>query len=99
MAFKCKNVVPSQFFTRMISIEKRQKFEKYLATAFVRSNTFMRWCPKAGCDRVVKYHRKGMKSIVCECGHVFCFGCGLDCHDPSPCQSVVEWGKKKYQRQ
>ncbi|KAJ3106590.1 hypothetical protein HDU97_005955 [Phlyctochytrium planicorne] len=33
-------------------------------------------------------------TVVCKCGHTFCFGCGLPDHQPSICKIVKRWLKK-----
>ena len=95
--FKCKNIVPGAFFQRMVDKNQRKKLEGYLATAFVRTNTYLKWCPGPGCDKAVEYHKTvnaGMKSVQCTCGFLFCFGCGGCSHDPSPCDVVAKWNSK-----
>jgi ariadne-1 len=89
-AFKCKLVVPGPLFSRLLSEDKRAKFTQWLAVAFIRGNNCMRWCPKPGCDKAVEYRggATGLKTVECVCGYEFCFSCGVEAHDPSPCKAV-----------
>lgn len=32
--------------------------------------------------------------IVCKCGHIFCFGCGANWHEPVLCKFQKKWTEK-----
>lgn len=34
------------------------------------------------------------RPVVCKCGHVFCFECGENWHDPVLCRFLKKWIKK-----
>jgi ariadne-1 len=93
-SYECKEIVPQEFFQRNITKEQRTRVEEWMTNAFVKLNARIKWCPRPGCDRAVEYGKLGMKTVTCECGFQFCFGCGNEAHDPAPCKAVVEWLKK-----
>jgi ariadne-1 len=94
MQYECKELVPQDFFQRNVSKEQRVRVEEWMTNAFVKLNARIRWCPRIGCDKAVEYGKTGMKTVTCECGNQFCFGCGSEAHDPAPCKAVLEWLKK-----
>jgi hypothetical protein len=71
---------------RNVSKEQRVRVEEWMTNAFVKLNARIKWCPRVGCDKAVEYGKLGMKTVTCECGHQFCFGCGNEAHDPAPCK-------------
>jgi len=94
-AYKCKELVPVEFFQKHISKDQREKLEDWLNTLYIRFNAFVKWCPRAGCGRAVEYKKSAnMKTVQCECGFKFCFGCGNEAHEPAPCKSVLKWLKQ-----
>jgi len=95
LKLKCKETVPPSFVLKMLSDQKkRDKFQEWQAVAFVKQNTTFKWCPRPGCDKAVEYKRKGAKKVTCACGYSFCFGCGLEDHEPAPCENVQTWMAK-----
>lgn len=60
----------------------------------------MRWCPAPNCQNAIECHVSARKlrtvvpSVVCDCGHPFCFGCGQASHAPAICPLVKQWIKK-----
>jgi len=95
LKLKCKETVPPGFVLKTLSDQKkRDKFQEWQAVAFVKQNTTFKWCPRPGCDKAVEYKKKGAKKVTCACGYSFCFGCGLEDHDPAPCENVQTWMAK-----
>eukprot|EP00457_Paulinella_chromatophora_P002413 gb/GEZN01002418.1/.p1 GENE.gb/GEZN01002418.1/~~gb/GEZN01002418.1/.p1 ORF type:complete len:669 (-),score=121.03 gb/GEZN01002418.1/:187-2193(-) len=91
---KCHELMPPYFLAERLEPEKKQKFEHWLRLAFVKQNVYIKWCPRAGCDKAVEYKKKGMKRVQCACSYTFCFGCGMEDHEPSPCTAMREWMAK-----
>lgn len=50
-----------------------------------------RTCPTSGCQFVCKYPKGIARDIVCPSGHIFCFACGQEGHNPASCADVVKW--------
>jgi len=89
---KCHETVPPMYIMKNLDAKKRAKFEEWQAAAFVKQTQYIKWCPRAGCDRAVEYRGKqGMKKVTCMCGYSFCFGCGSEDHEPCPCDNAREW--------
>jgi hypothetical protein len=58
----------------------------------------LKWCPAPNCEFAVSCKAKNLEQIVptvvCHCGHRFCFGCSLKDHQPAICRIVKLWLKK-----
>lgn len=54
----------------------------------------MRWCPSADCTYAIKVQYVEARPVICKCGHVFCFECGENWHDPVQCRLLKKWIKK-----
>jgi len=93
-SYECKEIVPQEFFQRHVTKDQRTRVQEWMTNAFVKLNARIKWCPRVGCDKAVEYGKTGMKTVTCECGYQFCFGCGNEAHDPAPCKAVIEWLKK-----
>lgn len=54
----------------------------------------LRWCPSADCSHAVKVIYVESRPVACKCGHIFCFECGENWHDPVLCRFLKKWIKK-----
>uniref|UniRef100_A0A672KH75 RBR-type E3 ubiquitin transferase n=1 Tax=Sinocyclocheilus grahami TaxID=75366 RepID=A0A672KH75_SINGR len=78
-------------------------------TAFVENNPAIRWCPRAGCDRAVRLAGQGQgastsdplsfprlqaPAVDCGKGHLFCWECQGEAHEPCDCQTWKMWLQK-----
>lgn len=76
------------------------RYQVLLNRTFVDDKENLRWCPAPNCENCVDcaIRPKDLKTVVptvtCNCGHHFCFGCGLNDHQPCPCALVKKWIKK-----
>ncbi|KAA0155086.1 hypothetical protein FNF31_06154 [Cafeteria roenbergensis] len=50
-----------------------------------------RTCPASDCHFVCKYPKGIARDIICPSGHIFCFGCGEDGHNPASCSDAAKW--------
>ena len=57
-------------------------------------NKFLRWCPAPECKNAVLTEGAKLDYVSCTCGFRFCFGCGLDEHQPLECELLQKWLKK-----
>jgi ariadne-1 len=76
------------------------RYEELLNRTYVDDKQNLRWCPAPECEYAVdcpirqnELH-KVVPTVVCNCSHRFCFGCGLHDHQPCPCSLVKKWLKK-----
>ena len=97
---KCKLVIDEDTMSQLLSPELMHRYRILLDRTYVDDNPHVRWCPAPDCDMAVEcaVTRKQLYTIIptvrCNCGHAFCFGCGLDGHQPVICAVVRLWLKK-----
>ncbi|KAJ1983073.1 hypothetical protein H4R34_001495 [Dimargaris verticillata] len=97
---KCSTLVDEPSVAMLVSPGVYRRYEGLLLRSFVDENDAMRWCPAPGCEYVVECHtpHSALTSIVptvrCQCGHLFCFGCGLSDHQPCICVLAKRWLRK-----
>lgn len=72
----------------------RTKYQQLITNSFVECNRLLRWCPSADCSYAVKVQYVDARPVECKCGHVFCFECGEQWHDPVQCRLLRRWIKK-----
>lgn len=76
------------------------RYKRLLNRAYVDDSPSLRWCPAPDCTYAVQCHVpvKSLETVVpsvrCACGNLFCFGCGLEHHQPCICRLVKLWLKK-----
>ncbi|EIE88329.1 hypothetical protein RO3G_13040 [Rhizopus delemar RA 99-880] len=76
------------------------KYRELLNRTFVDDNDFLRWCPAPDCEYAIECNIPStsltsvVPSVECKCSLRFCFGCGLDDHQPCICVLVKKWLKK-----
>lgn len=75
-------------------------YKTLLNRTYVDDSAILRWCPAPNCQNAIECHVSARKlrtvvpSVVCDCGHHFCFGCGNPSHAPAICPLVKQWIKK-----
>jgi hypothetical protein len=72
----------------------RTKYQQLITNSFVECNRLLRWCPSADCSYAVKVQYVEARPVECKCGHVFCFECGEQWHEPVQCRLLRKWIKK-----
>lgn len=72
----------------------RTKYQQLITNSFVECNRLLRWCPSADCSYAVKVQYVDARPVECKCGHIFCFECGEQWHDPVQCRLLRKWIKK-----
>ena len=96
----CKLVVDQDTMSKLLPPALLERYRLLLDRAYVDDNNTLRWCPAPDCEMAVECHvtqkqlRTTVPSVRCECGHWFCFGCGLAAHQPVICAIVRLWLKK-----
>ncbi|KAI9322880.1 hypothetical protein BX666DRAFT_1899160 [Dichotomocladium elegans] len=97
---ECNVIVDEKTVESLMDPETSKKYRTLLNRTFVDDNDFLRWCPAPDCEYAVECHvpSTSLTSIVptveCQCSCRFCFGCGLDDHQPALCAIVKKWLKK-----
>jgi len=91
---KCQVIVPRSYFKYFLKDDPAAlgKYNKWVRDSFVEKNRHITWCPNNACHKVVEYSKDNHdKEIPCECGHTFCFKCGLGAHQPVPCDLAARF--------
>ena len=93
---QCATVVPPELLEGCLDDERRRRLRRFRVENYVSFNKELRWCPGAGCDKVV---RAGpcVGSVKCApngCGAAFCMRCGEEAHAPSDCALLSQWTEK-----
>jgi len=94
-AHGCDILVDDMTVMKLVSDPKvKLKYQQHITNSFVDCNLLMRWCPAADCIYAAKVSYSDAKPVECKCGHLFCFSCGNNWHDPVKCFYLKKWIKK-----
>ncbi|XP_076122101.1 ankyrin repeat and IBR domain-containing protein 1 [Alosa pseudoharengus] len=108
-AFECFQLVPVEVIESVVSREMDKRYLQFDIKAFVENNPAIRWCPWAGCDRAVRLSIQGpgasnsnpfsypllqAPAVDCGRGHLFCWECQGQAHEPCDCQTWKMWLQK-----
>ena len=79
-------------------LERFERLRRFRLENFVTSSKDLRWCPGAGCDKIVR-SGAACTSVKCTvanggCGAAFCVRCGEEAHQPAGCPALAEWAEK-----
>ncbi|ORX55054.1 hypothetical protein DM01DRAFT_1030428 [Hesseltinella vesiculosa] len=97
---KCNVIVDEATVQRIVAERTMIRYRELLNRTFVDDIDHLRWCPAPDCEYAIECHvpSTSLTSIVptvqCNCGDVFCFGCGYPDHQPAICAIVKKWMKK-----
>lgn len=76
------------------------RYKTLLNRTYVDDSASLRWCPAPNCEYAIhcrvtpRQLDSIIPTVVCSCGHTFCFGCGEADHRPCCCPIVKRWLKK-----
>jgi Ariadne domain/IBR domain, a half RING-finger domain len=76
------------------------RYKTLLTRTYVDDKDNLKWCPAPNCEFAIDCGVKArdlskiVPTVHCSCKHSFCFGCGLNDHQPPPCSLVKMWMKK-----
>ncbi|XP_051949253.1 ankyrin repeat and IBR domain-containing protein 1-like isoform X1 [Xyrauchen texanus] len=106
-AYDCFQLVPVEVIESVVSREMDKRYLQFDIKAFVDNNPAIRWCPVARCERAVRLTRPGpgasdplsfplLKAPAVDCGkgHLFCWECLCDAHEPCDCETWKMWLQK-----
>ncbi|XP_005728455.1 ankyrin repeat and IBR domain-containing protein 1-like isoform X2 [Pundamilia nyererei] len=106
-AYECYQLVPVHVIESVVSREMDQRYLQFDIKAFVENNPSIRWCPAARCERAVRLTRPGpgdtdpssfpllpSPAVDCGKGHLFCWECLGEAHEPCDCQMWRNWLQK-----
>jgi ariadne-1 len=87
---RCPLIVPGSIFEQFLEPSDYQRYQQLWTLSFVNDNKATVWCPKAGCELCVGFSSR-KATVACACGHVFCFSCSADAHEPATCAMAKAW--------
>uniref|UniRef100_A0A8C7X6H0 Ankyrin repeat and IBR domain-containing protein 1 n=1 Tax=Oryzias sinensis TaxID=183150 RepID=A0A8C7X6H0_9TELE len=106
-AYECYQLVPVHVIESVVSREMDQRYLQFDIKAFVENNSAIRWCPVPRCERAVRLSRPGpgdsdphsfpllpSPAVDCGKGHLFCWECLGEAHEPCDCQTWRNWLQK-----
>ncbi|XP_068603387.1 ankyrin repeat and IBR domain-containing protein 1-like [Brachionichthys hirsutus] len=106
-AYECYQLVPVHVIESVVSKEMDQRYLQFDIKAFVENNPAIRWCPAARCERAVRLTRPGpgdsdpqsfpllpSPAVDCGKGHLFCWECLGEAHEPCDCRMWRNWLQK-----
>ncbi|KAM4580905.1 ankyrin repeat and IBR domain-containing protein 1-like isoform 1-T2 [Odontesthes bonariensis] len=108
-AYDCYQQVPVEVIESVVSREMDRRYLQFDIKAFVENNPAIRWCPEAGCERAVRLNTQGPGSstsdalsfpqlrapaVDCGKGHLFCWECRGEAHEPCDCETWKLWLQK-----
>ncbi|XP_028326538.1 ankyrin repeat and IBR domain-containing protein 1-like [Gouania willdenowi] len=108
-AFDCYQLVPVEVIESVVSREMDRRYLQFDIKAFVENNPAIRWCPEVGCERAVRLNTQSFGSsnpdpmsfpllrapaVDCGKGHLFCWECQGEAHEPCDCETWKFWLQK-----
>lgn len=96
----CKRILDSKSLDLLVTAELQGRYLELLTRTYVEDKEQLKWCPAPDCVNAIEcgIKKKDLDRVVptvaCDCKHRFCFGCGLNDHQPAPCDLVKKWLKK-----
>ncbi|CAI4219599.1 unnamed protein product [Parascedosporium putredinis] len=89
----CPRILDSRSLDILVMPDLQGRYRELLNRTYVEDSDVLKWCPAPDCANAIEcaVKKKDLSRIVptvsCRCGHCFCFGCGLNDHQPAP----VSW--------
>ncbi|KAE8596194.1 hypothetical protein XENTR_v10016007 [Xenopus tropicalis] len=108
-AYDCFQLVPVDVIESVVSKEMDKRYLQFDIKAFVENNTAIRWCPTPACERAVRLKKQGTNTsgsdtltfpllrapaVDCGKGHLFCWECLGEAHEPCDCETWKNWLQK-----
>lgn len=96
----CKVLLDELTISKVVPEGVMTKYRTLQDKAYVADMDTLRWCPAPDCENAVECRvphssfSTTVPTVMCSCGGKFCFGCGLDDHQPASCGLVKMWHKK-----
>jgi len=70
---------------------KLARWKRWKFADFAAEDSATRACPNAGCAFVCRYPKGVARDVICPSGHIFCFACGMEGHNPASCDDAKQW--------
>ncbi|CAC5423953.1 ANKIB1 [Mytilus coruscus] len=100
-AYDCMKLVSVEVIESVVSRAMARRYLQFDIKAFVESNPNIKWCPFPGCGQAVKMPETYIKlpsdtskAVDCGKGHLFCWECLGEAHEPASCENWKKWYNK-----
>ncbi|XP_063159688.1 ankyrin repeat and IBR domain-containing protein 1 isoform X3 [Candoia aspera] len=108
-AYDCFQLVPVEIIESVVSKEMDKRYLQFDIKAFVENNSSIKWCPTPACERAVRLTSQGSNTsgsetlsfpllrapaVDCGKGHLFCWECLGEAHEPCDCETWKNWLQK-----
>ena len=89
---QCKKIITKDLVKAVSTPPSLKSFQKFYLQSYVNENKCFNYCPK-GCGQVFHYPKINSvtRKIDCPCGHIFCWGCLKEDHNPLSCENAEAW--------
>ncbi|KAL9541663.1 hypothetical protein MBANPS3_008996 [Mucor bainieri] len=97
----CKAAVDDATLKDVLDDAMYNRYQSLLDKVYVQDNPNLKWCTAPDCNYAIEcdISKNSLSTIVptvtCDCGHVMCFGCDHENHQPANCAMVKDWWRKK----
>mmetsp|Transcript_23570 Transcript_23570/g.41780 ORF Transcript_23570/g.41780 Transcript_23570/m.41780 type:complete len:128 (+) Transcript_23570:366-749(+) len=81
-ARNCQTLASGAMFKALLSPPLYDKYKNLLVKSFFETRLTTKYCPGTDCKFGVDYEKNTSRSIVCDCGFVWCFSCKSEGHQP-----------------
>ncbi|CAL9244749.1 unnamed protein product [Arabidopsis halleri] len=84
-----------------LTLRDQEMYVEYVLRSYLEGNKVLeiKECPASNCNYVIEFHQKNYDgdeedyslNVVCLCGHIFCWRCMLESHNPVTCNNASDW--------
>jgi ariadne-1 len=87
----CPAIVNGALYKALLPLQGYEKHRELLVRSYVENRPSTKYCPAPDCTSGVDYPKTLARSIVCDCGFVWCFQCSAEGHQPITCEALATW--------
>ncbi|KAI6219724.1 hypothetical protein M3Y95_01097100 [Aphelenchoides besseyi] len=91
----CELLINENALLRLVDDEQiLSTYKRLLINSYVSTNPRIKWYPATDCIFAIEVPIAETCGVPCQCGHIFCFDCGLEWHQPAECSMMKKWAKE-----
>lgn len=90
----CRTLVSGAMFKALLPPQSYDQHRSLLVRSYFEARPSAKYCPGTDCQHGVDYLKQASRSIVCNCGFVWCFRCRAEGHQPLSCEGMEAWNEK-----
>ncbi|KAI6197364.1 RBR-type E3 ubiquitin transferase [Aphelenchoides besseyi] len=96
----CELLINENALLRLVDDERiLSTYKRLLINSYVSTNPRIKWCPATDCIFATEVPIAETCGVPCQCGHIFCFDCGSEWHQPASCDAMKKWMKAETEDQ